>query len=102
MLSTCGWIADDFRCNVANLHTHCQYEEQAQQNIDDKTFKQVCTVNDYSLSITFSQSITLVLYKKKLLILLPTTHSFLGAFAKLQRATISFVMSVCCLSVRMK
>jgi len=106
MLSTtCGRIADDFRCNVANLRTHCQYEEQAQQNVDDKTLKQVCRVNDYSLSITSSRSITLVVYRKKLWISLPTTYPFLGAFAKLQRATISFVMclSVClsvCPSVR--
>jgi len=67
MLSTtCGRIADDFRCNVANLHTHFQYEEQAQQNVDDKTLKQVCSVNDYYLSITSFLSITLVLYRKKL------------------------------------
>ena len=54
MLSTtCGRIADDFRCNVANVHTQCQYEEQAQQNVDDKTLKQVCGVYDYSLYNVF-------------------------------------------------
>jgi hypothetical protein len=95
MLSTtCGMIADDFRFNAANLHTHCQYEEQAQQNVDDKTLKQVCRVNDYSLPITSSQSITLVLYRKKLWILLPTTYSFLRVFAKLQKTASSFVMCV--------
>ena len=74
------------------------------QNVDDEIPKQVCKVNDYSLSTTPSQSTTLVLYTKKLRILLPTAHLFLGSFPKLQKATISFVISVClsvclCLSV---